>query len=161
MCKRENCCVHLHMAKSMCNNSQQHRNNIATTCNRVCQWTQHVTFNNVESYRLTMLHPFARGFRMKRPYRGVCMEGFDHILGDNFVIILIKGNGDKPIFLFTSGKLSDLQLEGVLYAVSIIVNITYHLISIKNSVNICRLLYSSFFCPHKAFKIFGKRWIAS
>ena len=20
---------------------------------------------------------------MKRPYRGVCMEGFDHILGDN------------------------------------------------------------------------------
>ena len=25
---------------------------------------------------------------MKRPYRGVSMEGFDHILGDNFVIIL-------------------------------------------------------------------------
>ena len=99
---------------------------------------------------------------MKRPYRGVCMEGFDHILGDNFVIILIKGNVDKPIFfLFTSGKLSDLQLEGVLYAVSIIVNITYHLISIKNSVNICWLLYCSFFCPHKAFKIFGKRWISS
>ena len=35
---------------------------------------------------------------MKRPYRGVCMEGFDHILGDNFVIILTKGNVDKPIF---------------------------------------------------------------
>ena len=32
---------------------------------------------------------------MKRPYRGVCMEGFDHILGDNFVIILIKGNVDN------------------------------------------------------------------
>ncbi|CAH3034302.1 unnamed protein product [Porites lobata] len=48
-----------------------------------------------------------------RPYRGVCMEGFDHILGDNFVIILIKGKVDKPIFLC---KLSDLQLEGVLYA---------------------------------------------
>ena len=45
-----------------------------------------------------MLHPFARGFRMKRPYRGVCMEGFDHISGDNFVIILIKGKVDKPIF---------------------------------------------------------------
>ena len=61
---------------------------------------------------------------MKRPYRGVCMEGFDHILGDNFVIILIKGNVDKPIFfLFTSGKLSDLQLEGVLYAVSIIITL--------------------------------------
>ena len=28
---------------------------------------------------------------MKRPYRGVCMGEFDHILGDNFVIILIKG----------------------------------------------------------------------
>ena len=27
------------------------------------------------------------------------MEGFDHILGDNFVIILIKGKVDKPIFL--------------------------------------------------------------
>ena len=38
------------------------------------------------------------GFRMKRPYRGVCMEGFDHILGDNFVIILIKRKVDKPIF---------------------------------------------------------------
>ena len=36
-----------------------------------------------------MLHLFARGFRMKRPYRGVCKEGFDHILGDNFVIILL------------------------------------------------------------------------
>ena len=24
MCNRENCCVHLHMAKSLCNNSQQH-----------------------------------------------------------------------------------------------------------------------------------------
>ena len=99
---------------------------------------------------------------MKRPYRGVCMEGFDHILGDNFVIILIKGNVDKPIFfLFTSGKLSDLQLEGVLYAVGIIVNITYHFINIKNSVNICHLLYCSFFYPQKAFKIFGKRWISN
>ena len=37
---------------------------------------------------------------MKRPYRGVCMEAFDHILGDNFVIILIKRNVDKPIFFF-------------------------------------------------------------
>ena len=37
---------------------------------------------------------------MKRPYRGVGMEAFDHILGDNFVIILIKGNVDKPIFFF-------------------------------------------------------------
>ena len=40
-------------------------------------------------------------------------------------------------FLFTSGKLSDLQLEGVLYAVSIIINVAYHFINIKNSVNIC------------------------
>ena len=45
-----------------------------------------------------MLHPFARGFRMKRPLRGVCKEGFDRILGHNFVIILIKGKVDKPIF---------------------------------------------------------------
>ena len=35
---------------------------------------------------------------MKRPYRGVWKEGFDHILCDNFVIILIKGKVDKPIF---------------------------------------------------------------
>ena len=35
---------------------------------------------------------------MKRPYRGVCMGGFDQILEDNFVITLIKGNVDKPIF---------------------------------------------------------------
>ena len=35
---------------------------------------------------------------MKIPCRGVCKEGFDHILGRNFVIILIKGNIDKPIF---------------------------------------------------------------
>ena len=68
------------------------------------------------------------------------MEGFDHILGDNFVIILIKGYSKLLIslyFLFTSGKLSDLQLEGVLYAVSIIINVAYHFINIKNSVNIC------------------------
>ena len=49
-------------------------NNIATTCNRVCQWTQHVTFNNVGSCWPTMLHSFARGFRMKRPHRGVFKE---------------------------------------------------------------------------------------
>ncbi|CAH3194436.1 unnamed protein product [Porites evermanni] len=53
-----------------------------------------------------------------RPFGGVCMEGFDHILGDNFVIILIKGKVDKPIFFC---KLSDLQLEGVLYAIAGIV----------------------------------------
>ena len=62
---------------------------------------------------------------MKRTYRGVFMEGFDPILCDNFVVIFIKGDVDKPIFFwFTSGKLSDLQLEGVLYAVSIILLIS-------------------------------------
>ena len=35
---------------------------------------------------------------MKRPLRGVCKEGFDRILGHNFVIILMKGKVDKPIF---------------------------------------------------------------
>ena len=35
---------------------------------------------------------------MKRPYRGVWKEGFDQIFCDNFVIILIKGKVDKPIF---------------------------------------------------------------
>ena len=59
-------------------------------------------------------------------------------------------------FFFTSGKLSDLQLEGVLYAVSIIVNITYTLLISRTLSTICQLLYCSFFCPHKAFKIFGK-----
>ena len=160
----ESCCVHLHIAESLssfklCATTP---NNITTKCNRMCQRTQHVTFNNVGSCWLTMLHPFARGFKMKRTYRGVFMEGFDPILCGNFVVIFIKGDVDKPIFFwFTSGKLSDLQLEGVLYAVSIIVNITYHFINNKNSVNICLLLYCSFFCPHKAFKIFGKRWISS
>ena len=52
------------------------------------------------------------------------------IFCDNFVIILIKGKVDKPLyFLFTSGKVSDLQLEGVLYAVSIIINVTYRFIN--------------------------------
>ena len=41
------------------NNSQQH----ATTCNRVCKRTQHVTSNNVGSCWPTLLLPFARGFR--------------------------------------------------------------------------------------------------
>ena len=55
---------------------------------------EHSTIN-VGSCWPTMLQ---LGFRMKRPCRGVCKEGFDHILGHNFVIILIKGNVDKPIF---------------------------------------------------------------
>ena len=113
---------------------------------------QHVTFNNVESCWSTMLHPFARGFRMKRPYRGVCMEGFDHILGDNFVLILIKGNVDKPIF-FVYIRQTKWFATGRSF---VCCKYDYHLINIKNSVNICRLLYCSFFCPHKAFKIFGK-----
>ena len=33
----------------------------ATTCNRVCKRTQHVTSNNVGSCWPTMLRPFARG----------------------------------------------------------------------------------------------------
>ena len=40
------------------NNSQQH----ATTCNRVCKRTQHLTSNNVGSCWPTLLLPFARGF---------------------------------------------------------------------------------------------------
>ena len=41
------------------NNSQQH----ATTCNRVCKRTQHLTSNKVGSCWPTLLLPFARGFR--------------------------------------------------------------------------------------------------
>ena len=48
---------------------------------------------------------------MKRPYRGVCMEGFDHILGDSFVIILIKGNVDKLLRNF-QGLVKKRVLEG-------------------------------------------------
>ena len=76
------------------NNTQQHCNNMQqgfpmdATCNIQQCWE--LLADNV-AY-------IARGFRMKRPCRGVCMEGFDHILCDNFVIILIKGNVDKPIF---------------------------------------------------------------
>ena len=36
---------------------------------------------------------------MKTPYRGVFIDGFDHIFCNNFVIILVKGNVGKPIFL--------------------------------------------------------------
>ena len=41
------------------NNSQQH----ATTCNRVCKRTQHVTSNNVGSCWPAMLRPFSRGLK--------------------------------------------------------------------------------------------------
>jgi len=41
------------------NNSQQQ----ATTCNRVCKRTQHVTSNNVGSCWPTKLRPFVRGWR--------------------------------------------------------------------------------------------------
>ena len=41
-----------------CDNSQQH----ATTCNKVCKRTQHVTFNNVWSCWPTMFRPFAWDF---------------------------------------------------------------------------------------------------
>ena len=48
-----------HWCVNGCNNSQQH----ATTCNRVCKRTQHITSNNVESCLLeTMLRQFAWGF---------------------------------------------------------------------------------------------------
>ena len=36
----------------------------ATTCNRVCKGTQHVTSNNVGSCWPTMLRPFARGVKL-------------------------------------------------------------------------------------------------
>ena len=42
------------------NNSQQH----ATTCNRVCKRTQHVTSNNVGSCWRTVLRSLARGLRL-------------------------------------------------------------------------------------------------
>ena len=48
-------------------------------------------------------------------------------------------------FLFTSGKLSDLQLEGVLYAVSIIINVAYHLLisrTLSTFVSFCIALSS-------------------
>ena len=44
------------------NFAQQH----ATTCNRVCKRTQHVTSNNVGSCWATMLRPFARSLISKR-----------------------------------------------------------------------------------------------
>ena len=49
--------------KTLRNNSQQH----ATTCNRVCKRTQHLTPNNVGSCWPTMLRPFAGG--LTRPFR--------------------------------------------------------------------------------------------
>ena len=42
------------------NNSQQH----ATTCNRVCKRTQHLTFNNVGSCWPTIKRPFARVLKL-------------------------------------------------------------------------------------------------
>ena len=43
------------------NFAQQH----ATTCNRVCKRTQHVTSNNFGSFWPTMLRPVARGLRRR------------------------------------------------------------------------------------------------
>ena len=53
----------------------------ATTCNRVCKRTQHVTSNNVGSCWPTMLRPFARGLRLLS-----CILSKDHnlILGYPF-----------------------------------------------------------------------------
>ena len=56
-------CLRLHGAKkfdrfqTLRNNSQQH----ATTCNRVCKRTQHVSSNNVGNCWPSMLRPFALG----------------------------------------------------------------------------------------------------
>ena len=47
------------------NNSQQH----ATTCNRVCKQTQHVTSNIFGSCWLTMLRPFARDLTTATPVK--------------------------------------------------------------------------------------------
>ena len=49
------CCIRLHEAKSL-----THFKVCATTCNRVCKRTQHVTYNNVGSCWPTMLRSFAR-----------------------------------------------------------------------------------------------------
>ena len=59
---RQRCCVLLRPCCSSVQtdatmNSQQH----ATTCNKVCKRTQHITFNNVGSCWSTMLLPFTRG----------------------------------------------------------------------------------------------------
>ena len=51
----QQCCVRLHGAKSLTGFKL-----CATTCNRVCKRTQHVTSNNVGSCWSTMLRPFAR-----------------------------------------------------------------------------------------------------
>ena len=55
----QQCCVRLHGAKSMTGFKL-----CATTCNRVCKQTQHVTSNNVGSRWPTRLCPFVRSLRV-------------------------------------------------------------------------------------------------
>ena len=78
LCKRiQHCCATLRRSRNkrnvgkfdwfqtLRNNSQQH----ATTCNRVCKQTQHLTSNNVGSCGPPMLRPFGGG--LTRPSRSM------------------------------------------------------------------------------------------
>ena len=65
--------------QTLCSNSQQH----ATTCNRVCKRTQHVTSNKVGRCWPTMLRPFALYIRTSSSLvitRDMCFPGGDRAL---------------------------------------------------------------------------------
>ena len=67
------------------NNYQQH----ATTCNRVCKQTQHVTSNIVGSCCLTMLRPFARDLTTATPVKASLKTLF-RVLSIFFAIFPIR-----------------------------------------------------------------------
>ena len=54
----------------VCKGMQQ----LPTTCNKVCKRTQHVTSHNIWSCWLTMLRPFARGFKLDNVARLVTLR---------------------------------------------------------------------------------------
>ena len=69
----------------------------ATTCNRVCKRTQHVTSDNVGSCWPTMLRPFARGFTRLR----------------SCVFVLIISSLSTDVFFFSTFRRSLKSKQGV------------------------------------------------
>ena len=87
---------HFDWFQTLRNNSQHH----ATTYNRMCKRTQHVTSNNVGSCWPTMLRPFARGFKFDShlstcPWPQQCWKSCAN--GSNIVALRFGDHGTKEM----------------------------------------------------------------
>ena len=148
LCKRiQHCCATLRRSRNKRNVGSCWLKSLtgfklcATTCNKVCKRTQHVTSNNVGSCWPKMLRPFARG--LKKPVeteyvhywlRENCRGSEGKLWWSKYVkyfiyrtkwwIIKISSNS-KAINVFSSGckcisgKPSDLISVTVRYAISV------------------------------------------